>query len=249
MQTVVVKVQSMGSGDDRYDVQTRSRSKFSVNELTRLAHEHLQKGNLQKAMEHFESAVEQSKGIGDDGVKISCYLNAGACLVSLRHYKKGLSFLESAANIVKTLNTNGDTCSQTLEMSADVYYNTAVAAQGLHEYDEAVSNFKSSIDLYVKAGSKQQAAEAFLSLASCHKGAGEAHKEISCLTDAQHLYNELEDYSREALVNVDLAKAYLSTSRQEDCKKMLSIAKMMCLRVDEPKLKGNGTRLTNVIVC
>lgn len=238
MHTIIChKVQSMGSGDDRCNV--RSRSKFSLNELTRVAHEHLQRGNLEKALEHFESAVEQSKGIGDDGVKISCYLNAGACLVSLRNYKKGLSFLESAASIIKTLNTNGDTCSQTLEMSADVFYNTAIAAQGLDKYDEAVSNFKSSIDLYVKAGSKQQAAEAFLSLACCHKGAGEAHKEIACLTNAKHLYNELEDYSREALVNVDLARAYLSASRQEDCKKMLSIAKMMCLRVDEPRLQGN----------
>lgn len=226
----------MGSGDDKRQMQPGLNSESSLNELTRLAHEHLQNGNLQKAMEHFESAVEKSEGVADISVKISCYLNAGACLVSLGQYERGLSFLESAAGVIKT--NGGDASAQTLEVSADVFYNTAVAEQGLREYNRAVTNFKSCIDLYVKAGSKQQAAEGFVSLAICHKEAGDAHKEIACLTNAQRLYNELGEYSHEALVYVDLAKAYLSIGRQDDCKRMLSTAKMMCLRLDEPKIQG-----------
>ena len=227
----------MGSGDDKREMQPGLNCGSSLNELTRLAHEHLQNGNLQKAMEHFESAVEKSQGVDDISVKISCYLNAGACLVSLGQYERGLNFLHSAAGIIKT-NGGDDASAQTLEMSADVFYNTAVAEQGLREYDRAVTNFKSCIDLYVKASMKQQAAEAFASLASCHKEAGEAHKEIACLTNAQRLYNELGEYSHEALVYVDLAKAYLSISRQDECKKMLGTAKMMCLRLDESRIRG-----------
>ena len=231
----------MGSGDDRGDLQPTSPSKTSLNQLTRLAHEHLQKGDLQKAMEHFESAVEQSKNIGDSSVRVSCYLNAGACLVSLGRYKRGLSFLESAAGIIKTFEEESNGASekvQMLEMSADVHYNAAVAAQGLHEYEKAVTSFDSCIDFYMKAGSKGHAAESFSSLATCHGEAGSIDKQIDCLKSAQQLYNELGDPGNEALVYVDLAKAYLSGEKKDECKQMLSTAKMLCLRVDNAEIQG-----------
>ena len=231
----------MGSGDDRHDLQPNSPSKTSLrlSDLTRLAHEHLQKGDLHKAMEHFESAVERSKTVEDIKVKISCYLNAGACLVSLGKYTRGLSFLESASSIIKTMGEeNGSGVNDTWEMSADVFYNTAVAAQGLQDYDKAVSSFKSCIDLYMKADSKEHAAEAFTSLASCHRESHQNEREIACLSSAQHIYNDLGDCSSEALVCIDLAKAYLGIGRPDECKQMLSTAKMMCLRMDDPKIQG-----------
>ena len=230
----------MGSGDDRQDLQLKSPNMASLNHLTRLAHEHLQKGDLQTAMKHFETAVEQSKSVEDASVRVSCYLNAGACLVSLGQYKRGLSFLESASDIIKTFEESsgvGESV-QMLEMSADVHYNTAVAAQGLREYEKAVASFKSCIRFYAKAGSKGHAAEAFSSLASCHGEAGSIDKQLACLTSAQQLYNELGDCSNEAVTYVELAKAYLSSEKEDECKQMLSTAKMMCLRVDDAKIQG-----------
>ena len=230
----------MGSGDDRREQHPKSTRNASINQLTRLAHEHLQNGDLRKAMEHFESAVEQSKSIEDLKVKISCYLNAGACLVSLREYKRGLNFLESASTTVKTMGDEGERASHgdLLEMSADIFYNTAVAAQGLHEYEKAVSNFSSCIDCYLKADSRENAAEAFTSLASCHREEGQAEKVVTSLKSAQQLYSEVGDCGSEALVCVDLAKAYLKCSRLEECKQMVTKAKMLYLRVDNPKIQG-----------
>lgn len=247
------------SDDDKGKGQPKPSSGASLNRLTQLAHEHLQKGDLTKAMEHFESAVKRSREVGDSSVKISCYLNAGACLVSLGQYKRGLSFLESAASVIKTMDLEGEGESSpdahALEVSADVFYNTAVAVQGLREYEKAVANFKLCIDLYVKADAKQLAAEGFTSLASCHKEVGHTDKEIACLMCAQQLYSDLGDCSNEALVYVDLAKAYFRIDQRDECKQMLSTAKMLCLRVDDPKVQGIynmyklGTALSNEMHC
>ena len=240
----------MGSGDDRQDVQPRSPSRASLNHFTRLAHEHLQKGDLQTAMKHFETAVEQCKNVEDASVRVSCHLNAGACLVSLGQYKRGLSFLESASGIIKTFeeSSGGEENVQMLEISADVHYNTAVASQGLREYEKAVASFKTCIGLYAKAGSKGHAAEAYSSLASCHGEAGSIDEQLDCLKSAQQLYSELGDCSNEAVAYVELAKAYLSSEQEEECKQMLSAAKMMCLRVDDAKIQGIHTIITILIL-
>ncbi len=238
---VTLTCSKMGSGDDRRSLQPKSPSKVSVNQLTRQAHEHLRRGDLRKAMEHFEGAVEQSRGVEDLKVKISCYLNAGACLVSLGQYKRGLSFLESASTIVKSIGEEEEESvgrKDMLEMSADVFYNAAVAAQGMREYEKAVSSFNSCIERYLKAGLKEHAAEAFSSLASCHREAGQTDKEVTILASAQQLYNEVGDCGSEALVCVDLANAHLSCARKEECKQMIGQAKMLCLRVDNPQIRG-----------
>lgn len=231
----------MGSGDDRRSLHRKSPSKASVDQLTRQAHEHLQRGNLRKAMEHFESAVEQSRSVEDLKVKLSCYLNAGACLVSLGQYKRGLSFLESASTIVKDVGEEEHGSVERrdmLEMSADVFYNAAVAAQGMQEREKAVSSFHACIERYMKAGLKEHAAEAFSSLASCYRETGQSEKEVTSLASAQQLYNEVGDCGSEALVCVELAKAHFGRAQKEECQQMITQAKMLCLRVDNTKVKG-----------
>lgn len=246
----------MGTGDKHSAGEAQAPS---VNELTRLAHKRLQKGDLQGAMEHYERAVEGAKLTSDPTMKISSYLNAGACLVSLGHYRRGLGLLESACKLLKKTgivafdrDTELDRIQQTkssptsskprdrqlLEMGADVYFNTAVAAQGLHDFNKSTSCFKISIDLYLKAGAKNHAADGFSSLAGCYREAGQLEQEIASLASAQQLYNELEDSSNEALMSVELAKVYLRVGRKEECKQMITTAKLQALRVDNPKIQG-----------
>ena len=247
----------MGTGDKRSGGEGQSPS---ISELTRQAHKQLRKGDLQGAMDHYERAVEESKSISDPAVKISSLLNAGACLVSMGHYRRGLGLLESAC---KTLKKAGITAGESdeevatdrtsvkrsrtslshedrnlFEMSADVYFNRAVAAQGLQDFDKATSSFKTSIDHYLKAGAKSHAAEGFSSLARCQREAGHIDEEVTSLVSAQQLYRELEAFGSEAMVCVDLAKVYLGVGRKDECKKMLAMAKLQAMRVEDPKTQG-----------
>lgn len=235
----------MGSEDSKDDDVHKKPpvpTKSSLNKLTRLAHEHLQKGDLQGAMQHFDSAADQAKSVKDTDIKISCYLNAGACLVSLGQYKKGLGYLDSASRIIKSLKLEESETvtadSHLLEMSADVHYNIAAAAQATSDFDKAISSFDLCITLYTKAGSKIHAAEGLSALATCYQQAGEFEKEIESLKYSQELYNELGECSSEAMVCVDLAKAYLRVGNKDECKMMLGTAKMLCLRVSDQRVQG-----------
>ena len=220
----------MGSGND-----SSKASGSSPNALTRLAHQHVEKGELELAMKHFVSAVERSKEAEDSSVKLSCLLNAGACLVSLGHYQQGLELLHSAADLTDDHVTSPPS---TLEMRADILYNIAIASQGLKEYDKAVTSFKESIELYTQANSTQHTAESLVSLASCHKERGDSEGELVALGKAQEAYRELGECSGEALAAMDLAKACLRLGRVEEGRKCLGQAKMLCLRVDDPKIQG-----------
>ena len=258
----------MGTGDKPSAGEAASQAP-SISELTRLAHKRLQKGDLQGAMEHYERAVEAAKLIGDPTLKISSHLNAGACLVSLGHYRRGLGLLESACKLLKktgivafdrdteldriqpksTPTSSKPRDRQLLEMGADVYFNTAVAAQGLHDFKKSTSCFKISIDLYLKAGAKNHAADGFSSLAGCYQEAGQVEQEIASLASARQLYNELEDSGNEAMMCVELAKVYLRVGRKEECKQMVTTAKLQALRVDDPRIQGTCSRETILFGC
>ena len=225
-----------------------------VDEMTRQAHRRLQKGDLQGAMEHYEQAVKEAKSSSDLTVKVSSYLNAGACLVSLGHYRRGLGLLESTCKILKKVGVTHATSGHDhiasrpssskpeshhlFELSADVYFNAAVAAQGLQDFKKAVSNFKICIDYYMKAGAKGHASEGVSALAACYREVGQLDEEISSLLSARQLYYELEDVSNEAMTCMDLAKVYLRVGRKEECKEMVAIAKLQVLRVDDPRVQG-----------
>lgn len=268
----------MGTGDkhrkNSYDGVQETSS--SVNELTRQAHKRLQKGDLHGALEHYEQAVREAKSNRDPTVKISSYLNAGACLVSLGHYRRGLELLESACRILKKIGvttvaikeeavelahhdhiTAGGSPSRSslkhrdshlFEMSADVHYNAAVAAQGLQDFEKAAAGFEICIDHYLKARAKKHAAEGFSALAGCCREAGRLDKEIVSFESAQQLYAELEDFGSEAMTCLDLAKLYFRVGRKEECKKMVATAKLQAMRVDNPKILGLY-KLHNIIIC
>ena len=244
----------MGTGDKH---QTGGDHSPSIGELTRQAHKRLQRGDLQGAMAHYERAVEEAKSSSDPTLKISSYLNAGACLVSMGHYRRGLGLLESACKTLKKIGvTAGEsedeaevarkpspTSSKPVdrnlyEMSADVYYNRGVASQGLQDFKKAVASFRTSINHYFKAGAKSHAAEGFSSLAKCYREAGQIEEEVGSLVSAQQQYREMEAFSSEAMVCVDLAKVYLRIGRKDECRKMLAMAKLQAMRVDDPRIQG-----------
>lgn len=217
-----------------------SRGRDTLIDITRIAHEHLEKGELEKATEHFERAATKAESIEDLDLKISCFLNAGACFVSLGQHEKGLRLLESAASVIKT--AQGDTEEggnpHMLASSADVHYNSAVASQGLKDYERAARDFQACVELYEKAEHRQQAADALASLAACHRESGEREKERACLAQAQQLYRELEDHRGDAMVCTDMARACLSLGKTEECRQMLSRAKVICSRVDDQRAQG-----------
>lgn len=216
----------------------------SMPHVMQVAREHLEKGELQKAAKYFERAATESESSETTELKISCFLNAGACLISLGQYKKGLVCLTSAADIISAQSSadlqkgNEGDDKEMLKASADVHYNSAVAYQALRDYKKAVKEFQQCIDLYEKSGYLQNAADIFSTLALCHREAGQPESEMACLTRVQGLYKELGDNSGEAMTCAYMARAYLRVGRKEECKQMLSTAKMISLRMDDQKTLG-----------
>lgn len=207
------------------------------------AHEYLERGELAEAARLFESAGNETEGNSE--TKISCFLNAGACLISLSDYKKGLVCLDFAKNLISTELPNecqekagGDDDRRMLEVSADVCYNSAVAHQALGDYEQAVITFEHCADLYERSANLQRAADVLNALASCHQEAGRQDSEMACLARAQSVCKQLGDCGREAMAYVALARAHLRAGRESDCRQMLSTAKMISSRLDNQKIHG-----------
>ena len=226
--------------------------------LDERAHKFMMNTDTPLVMKQFLSAVERSKSSSDDRVKISSNLNAGACLISLGEYRNGVEYLDAAKAIMKGLklslpgvDESGFDLSETqkresttqdsslLEMGADVHYNSAVALQSLKVYKRAVLDFKSCIDLYLRAGNRVLAAEALTCLGSCYRDQNEMDSELRSLSSARHLYRELGETVAEAMVCVDLAKAQLRGGRFEECQRLLEDSRTLCMRIHDKYNQGN----------
>ena len=209
------------------------------------AHGHLNKGELEKAAKEFEKAASDAEETIN--VRISCFLNAGACLISLGDYEKGLVCLESARGLLSAPPPPPDSRIKSVEEDremteavADVHYNSAIAYQALGDYDRAVPEFQQCLALYEKYDRPQRASEVLSALASCHCEAGQHEKEIVCLAKLQVVYRGLGDSGSEAVTCATLAQAHLRAGREEECRQMLSMAKMISIRVDDQNLLGNA---------
>ena len=211
-------------------------------ELTGLAYQELQKGDYRKAVGYFKNAAEKARDVGDVNTMISSYLNAGACLVSRGKLEEGNKLLLSSLKLVKAEDVSGESDEHDpamAEIGADIYYNLAVAAQKMDNKKRATACFKMSMELYLKSECKARAAESITGLARCHRQAGQCDNEITCLVTAQQLYHEVGESFHEAEACLELARTYLRESRMEDCKRMLSTAKLLCLRThDHRGLQG-----------
>lgn len=208
------------------------------------AHEYLEKGELQKAAEEFQSAAKSDEA--SPKTQISCLLNAGACLVSLGDNVKGLACLTSASTIISSrppagsaVNGEIDKDKESVEvMAADVHYNSAIAHQALKSYDQATQEYQTCLNIHEKSENLQTSIDILSALAACHGEAGQFDREVSCLEKAQDVSRQLGDSGREAGVSAALARAHLKAGREADCRKMLSTAKMVGSRLDDKKILG-----------
>lgn len=237
----------MGSGEEK---QPR--------ELTGLAYQELQKCDYRKAVGYFKNAAEKARDEGDVCTMISSYLNAGACLVSRGNLEEGHKLLLSSLKLVKAETASDKHDPAITEINADIYYNLAVAAQKMNNMKQATACFKMSMELYLKLGNKAHAAESVTGLARCHRQAGQSDKEITCLVTAQQLYHKVGESFHEAETCLELARTYLRESKMEDCKKMLSTAKLLCLRIHDNRglqgtltccSEGGGCPCVGVVIC
>jgi tetratricopeptide (TPR) repeat protein len=238
--------------------------------MMQVAQEYLEKGELQKAAEEFQRAAKgaEQSPVGSTETQISCLLNAGACLVSLGEYEKGLSCLRSAAAIITarspstgpaededsssptrppenqdgsgpTHNREDDKDVESLQLLADVHYNSAIAHQALGDHDQAAQEFQSCLNIHEKSGNLQISADVLTALADCHHQTGQFDQEFSYLEKAQAVCKELGESGREAMMCVRLARARFRAGREGECRQMLSTAKMVGSRVVDKKLLGS----------
>ena len=263
---------SMGSSGDEADkrkstappISSRPSLVKSILEQTALGQECVEKEDLKGALQHFQSALEKTESLSDKEqpkLKLSCLLNAGACLVSSGEPESGLKLLETAWELTESQGTrerddDGDEgkeqqkeeeekeAKENSKTRADLLYHIGTAAQAMGDVEKAEANFKRSVDEHIKIGDKNQAADVFCALADCHQRASQHEKQIACLLSAQKLFGEAGEEGKEALSCAELSMAYLATGRDEECRQMLTTAKMMSLRLDDVKMQGELTTTT-----
>ena len=229
-----------GSSADEASPGTTPPLLKAILEQTTLGRECVNKEDYQGALERFQSALEKAETLSDNQhpkLKFACLLNLGACLVSSGKPGRGLNMLETALALLESEQGNSN-CEEAEEAEsqiitegskADLHYNIGMAAQVLGDCERAVEGFKHSVAEHMKSGDKKQAAEVFHTLANCHQQSRQYDSQIACLLSAQRLLEEEGEEEREALVCADLAMTYYTAGRDEECKQMLTTAKMMSL--------------------
>ena len=72
---------------------------MDVEHFSKLGTEHLQQGQMQKAMEAFTNAYKSAQALGNHGyMQRACAFNLGALLISMSRFNDGLHYLNLAVS-------------------------------------------------------------------------------------------------------------------------------------------------------
>ena len=244
-------------------------SEEKIRDLTTRGHQCLLSSQYNVALDHFQSALTLTELVDQPRLKLSCFLNTGACLITLGEYQRGISLLKSALILLDSIPSKREAGPEDKkehesedkkehesedkkddEIRGDIYYNLGMANQGVVNYLEAVTQFKQSIEYYIKANQPSTAADVYITLATCHQDNEQFDHQITALLNAQQLYHNSGHPGKEALVYAQLAIAYQTIGQKEECISMLTTAKIMGLRLDDTKVQGicNVYNIFNVIL-
>lgn len=241
----------------RVDSSSPSGEEKKIKELTSQGGNALKSGQIKEALSHFQTALSASEAIPDNPrLKLSCLLNTGAALVTTGEHQRGISLLQSALSLLDSIPNrqtdphtlaNGissnkeDLTPNTLSPDltrGDIYYNLGLANDSLGEFSLATTQLKQSIDYYVKGGALSSAGDVFVVISSREKERKNFKEQITCLLSAQRLYQDAGEQSKEILTLTDLAIAYQTGGKREECIQSLTRAKIMGLRLDDPKTQS-----------
>ena len=238
----------------RVDSSSPSAEEKKIRELTSQGGDALKSGQVKEALSHFQTALSVSEAIPDNPrLKLSCLLNTGAALVTTGEHQRGISLLQSALSLLDSIpnretephtvengisSNGGDLSLSTLSPDltrGDIYYNLGLANDSLGEFSLAMTQLKQSIDYYVKGGALASAGDVFVAISSLEKERNNYKEQITCLLSAQRLYQDAGEQSKEIMILTDLAIAYQTGGKREECIQSLTRAKIMGLRLDDPK--------------
>jgi tetratricopeptide (TPR) repeat protein len=208
-----------------------------VQELTKIGNEHLLHHRYQEALKEFQAALSLTESIEQPKLKISCILNAGACLITIGEMQRGINLLQSALSLLDSF-PSGENESEHLTTRADIYYNIGVGNHRLSDHTQAAVQLKQSIDLYMKNGQQSTAGDAFCALALCYKDSGNVNQQEMSLLSAMELYQQVGDVGNEAMTCIELAIAYQCSKNQEKCLQMLTTARILAARLEDQILHG-----------
>ena len=223
-----------------------------VRELTSRGGAALKSGETQEALSHFQTALSISETLQNKPrLKLSCLLNAGAVLITTGEHQRGISLLQSALSLLDSIpnrqtetHTGDDPESRDQwspdQIRGDIYFNLGLANGGLGEASLAATQLKQSIDYYMKAGSFVTAGDVFATIAMFERERNNHKEQVGCLLSAQRLYQDGGDQTKEIMVLTDLAIAYQTGGKREECVQALTRAKIMGLRLDEPKSQSEN---------
>ena len=224
-----------------------------ISEETTKGKKSLEQGDTAGALKHFQTALEKAESLSEgSSMKISSLMNCGSCLVTIGEPDRGLRLLESALHALEnksathaTTEGKQDDCeeNETTEvynkedqtMHTDLLYDIAIAAQTIGDLSKAEATFKRCIGLHMKSGNRIQAADVFCALANCHRLRNEVEDQVTCLVSAKRLLGEAGEESREAILCVELCLVYYHCGRSAESEELLATAKMMALRIANPK--------------
>ena len=235
---------------DSSAVSSTTRQQDDVKGLIVLAHECINREDHQQALSLFQSALDKASSPTE---RLTCLMNAGACMVSLHQYAQGLELLQSALAIVNDKTPSGEknglaTLQDNKSLHADLHYNMAVAGDGLKDSALTQTHLKQCIDCYIQMGKDEMAADIFVQLAKHYQGLGNHKEQITALLGAHRLVADGSDRKREAQVLIQLAFAYLHDKQTEECKSMVANTKLLALRLSDSDAPAKGKNMSHAIL-
>ncbi|MGO9124490.1 MAG: tetratricopeptide repeat protein [Terriglobales bacterium] len=196
------------------EIGAKKEAGDTLNDLGNL---YADRGELDKALQMFKQSLEIQRDAGDQSWQALCLNNIGNTYLKKGESEDALTYLQQALQIREKLNAP--------EM-ADTLHDLGEAYANLGQYDQAMASYMRSLDLYRKAGDKQGAALASLSMGTVFKYQGRLGPAVDALQEAVKAFHDLGDRSHTMADSlIDLADALAQSGQGADSGKLLDEAK------------------------
>ena len=171
---------------------------FNIHIQNAIANEGLK--NFDKAIEHFEKAINVAEEIGDKNLTFVCQNSISLIYVQLKQYWKAIAHLEAALKISEETGNRDNILSCS--------YGLGIMYNYQFEYHKAIKYLERALPLKREIGDKMGEAECYLSLSFAYNNLSNYQKAIQYLERALPLKREIGDKIGESNCYLQFGIAY-----------------------------------------
>ena len=214
----------VNSFDSRNDAALKKRKE--VENLYRRASKHLQKDNIEKAIERFEEAVQKSEGLNAVYIKLKyrCLLLAGICYARQGRHKDALKRFQRAIPEEKATED---------ELTFEIYYNMGLSKLSLNALPDAIVFFDLALCGYREINKLDMQAVILSKLGYCWIKSNNSNQAVTCYKSSRDIFKQINDLPNETLIMTELASLYADSGQQKKCLTILNDIRTRCQKIQE----------------